>query len=167
MKKLITICLLIATSFTVNAQEKPSREQTIKFIESSLKKTIGTKDSYNNLLTNVSFNGNELILTTTVASLDELTTRTYSNFNWEGVDFIVRDDSEKSTISGFEVVQLSFVTSYKQVTITKQYDEVRKNERTFNWFIIHMPSDKIESLRKAFLRLSEISKEENKDPFQN
>jgi hypothetical protein len=30
-----------------------------------------------------------------------------------------------------------------------------------------MPSDKIESLKKAFLRLQEIANEENKDPFAN
>lgn len=34
MKKLITICLLIATTFTVNAQDgKPTKEQTIEYIK--------------------------------------------------------------------------------------------------------------------------------------
>jgi len=167
MKKIITICLLLAATLTVNAQEKPSKDVTAKFIEANLKKTIGTKDKYSNLLTNVSFDGNVLILTTTDKSLGVTTTETYSDFDWEGVRFSVRDDSEKSTIPGFEVVQISFETSYKQKTITEQYGEVRKSERLFDWFIIHMPSDKIESLQKAFLRLQEIAKEENKDPFKD
>ena len=34
MKKLLTICLLLATTFTVNAQSgKPTKEQTVQFIE--------------------------------------------------------------------------------------------------------------------------------------
>jgi len=34
MKKLITICLIIATTFTVKAQDtKPTKEQTINFIK--------------------------------------------------------------------------------------------------------------------------------------
>jgi hypothetical protein len=34
MKKLITICLIMATVFTVNAQDKkPSKEQTVAFIK--------------------------------------------------------------------------------------------------------------------------------------
>ena len=167
MKKKIAICLLLAATLTVNAQEKPSKDVTVKFIEANLKKSIGTEDKYSNLLTNVSFDGNVLILTTTVASLEVRTTEKYSNFDWEGVSFSVRDDSEKSKIPGFEVVAISFETSYKQETITEQYEEVRESERLFNWFQIHMPSDKIESLEKAFLRLQEIAKEENKDPFKD
>ncbi len=42
MKKLITICLIMATVFTVNAQDgKPTKEQTVEFIKSYFKdKTI-------------------------------------------------------------------------------------------------------------------------------
>lgn len=32
---------------------------------------------------------------------------------------------------------------------------------------LEIPEDKYDSLKKAFLRLAEIDKEENKDPFQN
>jgi hypothetical protein len=167
MKKLLTICLLLAATLTVNAQEKPSKEVTVKFIEANLKKSIGTKDRYSHLLTNVSFDGNVLILTTTRLELEVTYTETYSDFDWEGVRFSVRNDSEKSTIPGFEVVQISFETSYKQKTITEQFGKVSKSERLFTWLIIHMPSDKIESLKKAFLRLQEIANEENKDPFAN
>ena len=41
MKKLITICLLIATAFSVNAQQKPTKEETIAFMNRTLKSTIG------------------------------------------------------------------------------------------------------------------------------
>lgn len=166
MKKLLTICLIVAATCTVNAQEKPSKDVTVKFIEASLKKSIGTV-SYGHLLTDVSFDGNELILTTTRKDLDVRSTVTYSNFDWEGLSrFLVRNDSEKSTIPGFEVVNISFETSYKQKTITEQYGKARKSELLSTWFLIHMPTEKIVSLEKAFLRLSEIAKEENKDPFR-
>jgi hypothetical protein len=169
MKKLLTICLIMATMFTVNAQEKPSREVTAKFIDATLKKTIGTEDlPGGNLLTNVSFDGNQLILTTTRKNLELRSTTTYSNFDWEGLSiFLVRNDQEKSKITGFEVVQISFETNFKEVYIAEQFGKVRNTERLKSWILIHMPSDKIASLEKAFLRLSEIAKEENKDPFQN
>jgi hypothetical protein len=44
MKKLITICLLIATTFTVKAQDgKPTKEQTIEYLKSVLLGVEGGK----------------------------------------------------------------------------------------------------------------------------
>ena len=41
MKKLITICLLLVTAFTVNAQDgKPTKEQTVQFIKDFFSKKI-------------------------------------------------------------------------------------------------------------------------------
>jgi hypothetical protein len=158
MKKLLILCLLLAATFSTKAQEKVSMEVTAKFIETNLKKFIGNKaDGW--LVTNVSFNGKELVVITSYLGTTNIDT--YSNFDWEDVNFSVRDDSEKSIVPGFENVTLSFKTSYKQ------YISSLKKERLFDWFDIHMPSDKIESLKKAFLRLQEIANEENKDPFAN
>lgn len=43
-----------------------------------------------------------------------------------------------------------------------------KDEITYpNHLQLPIPNDKQESIKKAFLRLSEIAKEENKDPFKN
>ena len=37
MKKLLTICLIMATVFTVNAQDgKPTKEQTLEYLQSVL-----------------------------------------------------------------------------------------------------------------------------------
>ncbi len=38
MKKLITICLLVATSFTANAQTEPTKEETIIWLKEKLEK---------------------------------------------------------------------------------------------------------------------------------
>lgn len=168
MKNLITICLLLAATFSVNAQEKPSKEVTIKFIEASLRKSIGTVDRWDNLLTNVTFDGNVLILTTTCADLGVTETLKYSDFDWEGdIYFTVIDDSQKSTIPGFEVVSVQFETPFKEESIIKQHGKIRESERLDRWLRMHMSSDKIESLKKAFLRLHEIAQEENKDPFKD
>ena len=37
MKKLITICLLVAATFTVNAQQKPTFEETLEYINTMFK----------------------------------------------------------------------------------------------------------------------------------
>jgi hypothetical protein len=37
MKKLLTICLLLATSFNVNAQQKPTFEETLEYINAMFK----------------------------------------------------------------------------------------------------------------------------------
>jgi hypothetical protein len=37
MKKLITICLLVAATFTVNAQQKPTFEETLEYINAMFK----------------------------------------------------------------------------------------------------------------------------------
>jgi hypothetical protein len=42
MKKLLTICLIMATVFTVNAQDgKPTKEQTLEYLQSVLLEVIG------------------------------------------------------------------------------------------------------------------------------
>ena len=47
MKKLLTICLLLATAFTVNAQEKkPTKEETIAFMKRTLELSIGSEFNY-------------------------------------------------------------------------------------------------------------------------
>ena len=38
---------------------------------------------------------------------------------------------------------------------------------TTNYFTIYVLKSRAESVKKAFLRLSEIAKEENKDPFED
>ena len=42
MKKLITICLIMATLFTVNAQDgKPTKEETVAYLQSVLLRVEG------------------------------------------------------------------------------------------------------------------------------
>ena len=40
MKKLITICLLMAATITANAQEKPTKEETISWLQEKLKNNL-------------------------------------------------------------------------------------------------------------------------------
>jgi hypothetical protein len=70
MKKLITICLIMATAFTVNAQDgKPTKEQTLEYLKSVLigieggqYYTMGTARSERiNKLKNLSLNNCTLI----------------------------------------------------------------------------------------------------------
>ena len=51
MKKLLTICLIMTTTFTLNAQTRPTKEETISWLQEKLSKYIVSKNNnYNNII---------------------------------------------------------------------------------------------------------------------
>lgn len=63
MKKLITICLLIATAFTTNAQDgKPTKEQTVEYLKSVLLNVEGGQYKNPNTKSGVLFSLSEITL---------------------------------------------------------------------------------------------------------
>lgn len=65
--------------------------------------------------------------------------------------------------SGIASATVYFTTVMKE-TLMLEGKEVTAYETTFD--IVIQP-EKFESIKKAFERLAEIAKEENKDPFKN
>ena len=46
MKKLLTICLLLAITVTSQAQQKPTKEETVAFISRTVELSIGSQYNY-------------------------------------------------------------------------------------------------------------------------
>jgi len=160
MKKIITICLLMAATFIANAQEKPSKEETIAYLDKALKSPIG----YNtyNTKENVRVVVNVIELCSFMEKeIDFKNKIKFSNINWA-------DMKEISTCTT-AVCDSSYTDELVQITIN--FSSKIKVEcpnfkiRYMNeiWFAVLR--SKLESFKKGLIRLSEIAKEENKDPF--
>ena len=158
MKKLITICLIMATVFTVNAQDKkPTKEETVAFIQRQFESLIGYKVR-NSVITKYEFD----LAKINFESRSDLytTTRIYTQINWGNLVKIERYEND---------IQLFFTSSiyYDYKAVMENGKIVNSNAKFENYIQILVPSEKFESMKKAFLRLSEIAKEENKDPFKD
>lgn len=166
MKKLLTICLLMAMVFTSQAQKgKPSKEETVKFIDQTLKKFIEQSTYFIGHETkmfcrDISFKENELIMKWTFDYSDDSLLETISILSWEKIsmDYF---DNKKEGFTSFNV--------YLSSVIKKQYFSADNGSLVDYkpFFCLYVPTDKVESIKKALFRLSEIAKEENKDPFQD
>ncbi len=159
MKKLLTICLVMATVFTVNAQDnKPSKEETVAFIQRQFESLIGSKVR-NSVITKYDFDLARIYFENR-HNLQFTSSYTYTQINWGNLFEVQRYEND---------IILFFTTSiYKDYKAVKDNGSIVNSEAKFeNYIQILVPSEKFESMKKAFLRLSEIAKEENKDPFQD
>lgn len=172
MKKLITICLLLATAFTVKAQDlKPTKEQTISYLTKTFSLTEGettsrktTKCSTNFEYTTCYFSIDKIIENYDFEKVcNDIETKkngkrkyTSSNLKWETVTSI----NLGSQLSNLTIVSIAFSAKYK-LTVD---EEESGQDNVLNLLVVN---NKAESFKKALERLVEIAKEENKDPFQN
>ncbi|MGV8946375.1 MAG: hypothetical protein ACOH1N_08105 [Lutibacter sp.] len=158
MKKILTICLLLTIAFTSQAQDgKPTKEETVKFIQKTLESLKGSIYIMNLVITEYDFEQNSLFFKAEKGRI--IMSNRYSQINW---DKLVKIDftNAQSTLE----IQLIFSTTFKQESLVTHV----KDETTYEKYIqIPIPESKKGSMEKAFLRLSEIAKEENKDPFQD
>jgi hypothetical protein len=156
MKKLITICLLLVTTFTTVAQEKVSKEITIAFIKKTLESVKGTQRNGGMVILEYDFDLKSISIKGQNAMFPEIiVTEIYSLINWEKM-ISTGKSTKNETIFG---IVLSFNTPIKYV----RNEEIKYQKE----IRLEIPKDKYGSLEKAFLRLAEIAKEENKDPFEN
>jgi hypothetical protein len=179
MKKLIIICLLIATAFTINAQKKPSKEETVAYLDKILKMSIGYKTygisgepekrSFEKLITEYSFNDTKIIETVYKKDYEDNSLETdiieFSNMDWSNIKSIEKIESELSWDKEIILARVKFsskifyVDNYLRKQSKKDKIEIRDN------VYLMVLKDKADNFKKALLRLSEITKEENKDPF--
>ncbi len=159
MKKLITICLLVATTFSVNAQTKPTKEETLAFLRRTCESTIGktsddkkfikTTFSYNNITTEYLYMGYE------DSSIDE-----FSLIKWENATEILMWEHSTGDEQEISDVMIKFSS---QVLLEQNGGTGEYRDSVYFYY----PEIKRESVKKAIERLIEIAKEENKDPFQD
>lgn len=164
----------MATIFTVNAQDKkPTKEETVAFINRTINECKGFELPFAmGVLQNAVFLEKKLIYTTSL----ELNPgekycdhkETYEDINWEKLIVKEMEFTEKSNLASFYYV--TFETNLSNTVLNENCNRYGKNsEETslqLNMYVF-IPKNKKESIKQAFLRLSEIAKEENKDPFQN
>lgn len=166
MKKLITICLLLATAFSVNAQTKKlGKEETIAYLDRVLKLSNGEifKRANNpnpTALSECSFAFDLITYTCKVSDEDnhEYTTNVfYSNIKWESCNGVLIVNSSDSYSDNLIDVKIIFDMKYKFTMDKHIYFE--------NDMYLKILKTKADSFKKAIERLVEIAKEENKDPF--
>ncbi len=171
MKKLLTICLLIATAFTTNAQNgKPTKEQTLSFLTKTFKLSEGetrtritTRTDSKFIKTLCDFSIDKIIENYDFESVLDGTEKsqgnkgyTYSNLKWESVTSIKLSSQE----GNLTMVKIEF-SSKIFVRDTDTYKDY------INEITLDIVTSKAESFKKALERLVEIAKEENKNPFED
>jgi hypothetical protein len=174
MKKLLTICFIMATVFTVNAQDKkPTKEETVAFINRTLNEIKGIKLPFaSGVLQNASFSLNTLTYSTSL----ELNPgekfcdhkEIYEDISWDKLIVNEIEFTDKANFASFYFITLDSNISLTLVNENCNNPRQNSQKRSYQSSVqIFIPIEKKESIKKAFLRLSEIAKEENKDPFKD
>ena len=181
MKKLLTICLIMATIFTVNAQDKkPTKEETIAYLDKVLKMSVG----YNNYRGEAGNRSSQLLITDYIFSEKEIQinykvlrilkesthfeSQKFSKIPWENVDKIFERDNKDFNGEELSTIEVVFSTKlrYDAEVFNKEVG-MDENDHYPNYIQFYVFNDKKESFKKALGRLVEIAKEENKDPFKD
>jgi len=166
MKLLGTLLLFFAYSFGLHAQEKPTQEETINFISNTVQGAIGTDFGSSISIKEYTFNYNSLNLYCKKTSDWSGFKYKYENIRWQ--DFRDFDTDTRVTDIATKVM-LNFKTKIasKLSFYNSNGDFITESESYTDQLPFTIPTEKISSFKKAILRLVEIAKEENKDPFAN
>ena len=186
MKKLLTICLIMATVFTVNAQDKkPTKEETIAYLDKVVKMSVGYKTYAvggpvneeerrveEHLITNYSFSElkvDRLNKTKRYKNNSSGISQTvFSNLNWENVTAIKINSLEEDKLTNDSLYQDEELEEFRIEFSNKIMMDLGDGElRPRIYLNVYVLKIKTESFKKALERLVEIAKEENKDPFKD
>ena len=161
MKKLITLCLFIVASYSVKAQQQPTKEETVAFINRTTALTVG-KIFYRSTTTETKFTYDSYFYSQTYNTLLSTTTK-QSDILWET---LIPEQIRIYYESDIETMEVGIPFTK---TIKYESTSTRSGPTTeyTAWLRIIIPKEKFESIKKACIRLAEIAKEENKDPFKN
>ncbi len=162
MKRIITFCLLLATSFAVNAQG-PSKEETIKFINKTLPLAyLSSSQPFEE----ISITGEQYFERINFDGRNYDQTSNKYHVKWEDISQVTTENPTGRDYIYFNVyfnkeckTDLYYI---KNGTITSYLEQTRGMIR------LKFPNEeaaKVNSLKKAFEHLAEIFKAENKDPF--
>lgn len=161
MKKLLLFLLFTATILVSQAQnKKPTKEETIKYLNTLAQGSLGKSWSAGEGAINFVQITDKSVTMQTVKGC----VRTWNNIPWHEYD-------------SSHMYQNKMIVSFKQSMLTKyacpDVEANNSKQLAFEFndpedsFYIFLASDKMENFKKAIHRLSEIAKEENKDPFKN
>ncbi|EAZ95017.1 hypothetical protein FBBAL38_11749 [Flavobacteria bacterium BAL38] len=162
----------MATIFTVNAQDKkPTKEETIAFINRTIELSIGSE--YNYTYTTKTYFDYNIYERESVMKVGELVTgnfkEEYSLLKWENLrinSFHLQNCSFGENDICQVWIYFSNQISFRE-TSTEKYGDPSDKITFKQSLAMLIPKGKFESIKKACIRLSEIAKEENKDPFKD
>lgn len=182
MKKFLLVFLFTVTIFTVHGQvhksskpalahttkpgtatpvvtpnPKPSKEETIKFMNDVLKNFEGNKINTVEYKT-ITFDGNQIAYHCAITSdgRNEESTSTYI-FKWESYTGFTKENKIDDSF-------ICLVTKFNSKIAVPINGKIYYMDDEFGF---NIPTNKLPSFKKAILRLVEIAKEEHKDPFAN
>lgn len=156
--------MLIPILQSVIAQTKPTKEETITFINRTLSEVTGKSCFYGRI--------NKAELSSTGEIFTDIQDDQKKDLPLLAAELIGikwdKMDTEKPKIFVTEENIAEFTLRF--TTKIKQKGAMRNGEKIDNYtedLSMCVPKEKFESIWKAFLRLSEIVKAENKDPFSD
>lgn len=164
MKKSLLLFVLLFNTFVATAQEKPSKSDTHGLINTTLKRLVARNSCSAGMMVSEQYFTNDFANYHYAArSKDKkkAANKDVSNIQWK--NYLKCDMKTSVWDSGIACTTVYFSTAMKE-TFMLEGKEVSSYETTFE--IVIQP-EKFESLKKAFERLAEIAKGENKDPFKN
>lgn len=172
MKKGILVVVFMCIVGVLNAQEKkPTKEETIAFINRTLNEFKGYELPWSEgILESVKFTGSMYVLKTYHEDEGKRTqqyTTTCEDLPWDKLNIEKTEWHPDKNVPYYYVI---FNQSYKSTEVYDALFDRRYDKTTTQMLlslILFVPANKAESIKKAFLRLAEIAKEENKDPFVN
>lgn len=163
IKFLLSVLFLASLSIAEAQNAKPTKEETQKFLYSMLKAALGKDVNEGYTLTKQSFtNDLESYSYTTVTDRgstdgDEVTLIDWSKF---------ANKYQVNSFGSADVIQFSCYFNNKIQVIHKDIFGNVKTKMTDN-FDFFVPTEKEDSVFRACMRLRELAKEENNDPFKN
>lgn len=177
MKKIIIAILFIfCLPFVYGQEKKPTKEETISFIKRTVETSIGSVynstrtteiifeyDRYKRVsVMEVKRDNQSAVI---VGNYDE----EWSLLKWDNLDK-KEFELQNCPVGENDICEMwiFFSRDIKHTEIERTKYVGNKDETKFTHYLpILIPKEKFESMKKAFLRLAEIAKEENKDPFAN
>lgn len=160
MKKSLIIIAACLLGILANAQDnKPTKEETVKFIDRTLKKAIGEKAHIflDLTITDYQFNLDKITIVTKQGT-HRPESEIYENMDWAGFDEFY--EPAASDNQNIEDVGLVFKSKVK----TTFQGESKYNS---NSVILSVRKENVESVKKAILHLVKLAKEEEgSNPFK-
>lgn len=164
MNKSLLLFFVLIITFVATAQNKPTKEETQGLINTTLKRVVARNSCSEGMMVSEQFFTNDFAnyhYNARSKDKKKAAITDVANIQWKNYLKCALNISEFD--SGIACVTVYFTTAIKE-TFVIDGKEVNNYETTFN--IVIQP-EKFESLKKAFERLTDIAKEENKDPFKN
>jgi len=159
MKKTLAICLLLTTTFSATAQQKPTKEETIALISRTTALSIGKPYMNSSLIvTESKFTYDSYSFADKFQEQEGITKLTYSGISWETLR--PNEITLEREYGGLGTVSVRFKKAIK-------YERAQTGSETeileFHAIKMVIPPEQFESIKNACLRLAEIAKEESFD----